>query len=126
MNLETLAIVISILLALGLGFLIPVLIELKRTIAKANEFMEVTEKDLSSSLREIEDTLKSIRGITDKVNEVTGDVTSFSDGLRGAAHDIKETTRHIEKLTLRLSRHFSGVKAAISAVLGVIINNLKR
>jgi len=125
MNLETLAMVLCVLAALGLGFLIPVLIELKRTIRRANEFIQVTEKDITTSLREVEDTLRSIRGITDKINEVTSDVTSISGGLSSAAHDLRVTTRHMEKLVNRLSRHFSGIKAAMSAAVGVLINNLR-
>jgi ABC-type transporter Mla subunit MlaD len=107
MNLEMLAIVLCILAALGLGFLIPVLIQLKRTI------------------KEAEETLRSVRGITDKVNEVTDNVTSISGGLSGAAHDLRVATKHMEKLAVRLSRHFSGLKAAMSAAAGVLINNLR-
>ena len=114
-----------VLAALLVGFLIPVILELRRTIAQAGEFMESTEKDLSSTLRETEETLKSIRVITDRVNQVTTDVTDVSGGISGAAHDLRETTRHMEKLVRRLSGHFSGLKAAMSAAAGVLINNLR-
>jgi len=125
MIIEIGVIILCVVVSMAVIFAIPAIIELRRAVAQASEFMKTTEKDLSATLRETEETLRSIRGITDKVNQVTGDVTSISGGLSGAAHDLRETTRHLERLVVRLSRHFSGVRAAMSAAMGVLINNLR-
>ena len=124
MIIEIAVIVICVLLALLVGFLIPVIIELRRTIAQANEFLQGTEKELTATLKEVDETLKSVRGITDSVNKVTSDVTSVTDGFRNVAHDLRVTTSNIEDLTRKLAGHFSGMKAAFSAVAGVLINRI--
>ena len=124
MLIETVAIIICVLIALLVGFLIPVIIELRRTIAQANEFLQGTEKELTVTLKEVDETLKSLRGITDSVNKVTGDITSVSDGFRGVAHDLRVTSSNIENLTRKLAGHFSGMKAALSAVAGVLVNRI--
>lgn len=124
-TLDIAAIVGCVLGALVVGFLIPVIIELRRTIAQASQFMQGTEKELATTLKEVEETLKSVRGITDGINQITGDVTSVSGGISGAAHDLKETTRHIEHMARSLGGHLTGVKAGLAAALGVIIKNLR-
>lgn len=114
MIIEIGVIILCVVVSLAVIFLIPAIVELRRTVARA-----------SDSLKELEETLRSVRGVTDKINQITGDVTSISGGISGAAHDLRETTRNMEKLVGRLARQFSGVRAAISAAAGILINNLR-
>lgn len=125
MIIEVVAIVICVLLALLVGFTIPAILEVKRTIAQASEFLRVTEKDISATLQEAELSLRSIRGITDNINRVTDDVTGVSTDISAVAQDLRQTTRHMEKLVRRVSGNFSSIRAAVSAALGVLIGNLK-
>ncbi len=116
--------IICVIVALLAGFAIPVLIELKRTVAQARDFLESTEKSLNTSLNEMDETLKSVRGITDTINTVTDDIGSFSSSLSETGQNLREIFETLQDSTENLSRNIVGIKAGIHAALDVLLNRL--
>jgi ABC-type transporter Mla subunit MlaD len=87
-------------------------------------FLKSTEGSLNSTLREVEDTMKSFREVTDNISSVTQDAKDFSSSLVGLADDVKSVGDSIHNLTSRTSRNVSGIRAGISAALEIILENL--
>ncbi|MBM4324865.1 MAG: DUF948 domain-containing protein, partial [Deltaproteobacteria bacterium] len=65
---------IALAFTAGVIIFIVVMIELKRTIKELKELIRTTEGSLKPALTELQGTLRSVRELTDNVNEVAEDV----------------------------------------------------
>jgi uncharacterized protein YoxC len=124
MIVEIVLIIACVILALLAGFVIPLLIELKRTTAQARTFLERTETQLNATLGEMDETLKSVRGITDTVNNVTDDIGTFSSSLAETGESVRDLFVTLSETMDRLSGNLSGIRAGIRAAVDIIATKL--
>lgn len=122
---EIVLIFIAIMIALGVGAMIPTILELRRTARQATEFIASTETTLVATLAEMDATLKRVRSITDKVDNITGDINEVSSSITHVAQDIRLISHSLEKTTRRTSRTMTGLRVGLSTALAVIQQNLK-
>lgn len=121
---EIILLVMAVVLAVGVGFLISTLIELRRAAARAGRFLSNTDESLNSALREVEETTRSVRRIADDINTVTGSARELSSSISHAAEDVKAIMDNLHRLTSRTSGKYLGLRAGLKAALEVLINNL--
>lgn len=121
---EAALIIIAVVFALLAGFLIPVLLELRKAARELSEFLDTTGDSLKNTLRETDETLKSIRQVTDDVNAVTEDARELSSSLADAARNVRAVGELLDTTTLRARASAAGIKAGALAALGVLIKNL--
>jgi len=124
MVVEIVLIIACVILAMLAGFLVPLLIELKRTTAQARQFLERTETQLNATLSEMDDTLKSLRGITDTVNNVTDDIGTLSSSLAEVGVNVRDLFDTVNETVTRLSGNLSGIRAGIRAAVDIIATKL--
>jgi uncharacterized protein YoxC len=117
--------IICVLAALGLGFFIPVILELRRTLSRATSLLDKTEGQLNSTLAEVDLTLKSVRKITDDINSVTGDVTDVSTAVSHVAKDFREISHSLKKASHKTAGSMGALKAGLNAAAGVFLSNIK-
>jgi len=86
---ETIVIAISLILALGVGFLIHTLIEMRKAAEEMRAFLKKTGESIDETLEETKATLRSVRSITDTVNGVADDVRKLSHRVSDTAKGIK-------------------------------------
>ena len=122
---EIALIIICILAALGVGFIIPVIIELRRTLARTTSFIEKSEEQLNSTLAEVDLMLKSVRKITDNINSVTEDVTDVSTAVTNVARDFRDISKSLKKASHRTAGSLSALKIGLNAAAGVFLSNVK-
>ena len=116
--------ILCLVLALAVALLIPTILELRRTAKQTTEFLKNTEGAINSAMAETEATMKSVREISDNVNGLTSGVRDVTDSVVGVAADIRRTGRYIENMTLMTAGSISGIRAAVLAVVQILIDNL--
>jgi uncharacterized protein YoxC len=116
MNTILLAIITAVFLVLA-GFLIPLLLELKKTIVSLRNNTEKNREEL-------EFTLKSVRGITDNVNDITEDVKEFVGSVTEVGKKIRAVNMLIDTAGSSASVKAMSLKAGITAAVTFLITNL--
>ena len=121
---EILLLILVILLSVALGFLVATLIRVMRLASAAAQFLSANQEPMASALGEIEETAKSLRGITDNVNTVTGDVSNLSSSLSDAAGHIRGALDNLHAVTSRGSGRYDALKAGLRVALEVFVSGL--
>lgn len=114
---ETLLLLIVIIFAVLVGFLIPAILELRKTAREITSFVKMAETTLKPAVEELNETLKSLRTTLDDVNSVADDVKKFSSAVGDVADNVKELSNMIGEIPGRLS----GIKAAVVAAIEYIV-----
>lgn len=117
-----LLIVISVVVTSG--FIISLIIELKKTVRILNELLKTTEESVKPTLEELQQTLKSLRNVSDDINVVTTDVKTLSGSVRDVGLNIKQVSNLVEEVTSSTLIKASGLKAGIKTGLMFLLNNL--
>lgn len=108
-------------------FLVPLLIEAKRTIISLRR---TVEDRLNPALDEMQSSLKSIHNISDNVNDITEDIRRFS----GSVSEVGQTIQSISGLagnigasmTVRALSMRAGIITAINFLLTNLMNKGER
>lgn len=106
------------------GFVIYIILELKKTIDSLKQSVESMEKTLIPTIEELHMTLRSVRKITDDVGVVSEDVKGLSGSIREVSENVKYVTETVSRLTTNSVVHVSGLKAGIRAGFGYILKSL--
>lgn len=110
--------------ALGVLFLIPVLLELQRAVKRLNAILKIAEESLNPTLRELRSTLVNLDRITSDISTVTDDVRVFAGSVRQVGKDIEELSGLIAVLGGGISAKISGLRAGIGAGVTYLAKNL--
>ena len=106
------------------GFVIYLILELKKTINSVKLSMESIEKVIIPTVEELQMTLKSVRKITDDVGVVSEEVK----GLSGSIREIRENVTYVSEAVSTIAKNsvvqVSGVKAGVKAGFEYFIKNL--
>jgi uncharacterized protein YoxC len=106
------------------GFLIYLILELKKSIDSVKLSMESLEKVLIPTVEELQMNLKSVRKITDDVGVVTENVKSLSDSIHVMSDNVKQVSEAVSTITRTSVVEVSSVKAGIKAGFEYFIKNL--
>ncbi|OGW33363.1 MAG: hypothetical protein A2X59_05390 [Nitrospirae bacterium GWC2_42_7] len=117
--------ILSIILTLSVlaiaVFLVPLLIEAKRTIISLRR---TVEDRLNPALEEMQSSLKSIHNISDNVNDITEDIRRFS----GSVSEVGQTIHSISGLAGNMSSSMSikalSLRTGIIAGIKFLLTNL--
>jgi uncharacterized protein YoxC len=106
------------------GFIVYMILELKKTIDMVKLSMESIEKTLIPTVEELHLTLKSVRKITDDVGVVTENVRGLSTSIHEISENVKQVSVAVGTITKTSVIQASGVRAGIKAGFGYFIKNL--
>jgi uncharacterized protein YoxC len=115
---------ISIAFLVAVGFLIYVLLELRRSANALTEFLKTTENTLKPTMEELQQTLKSIRKVTDDINEITEDAKQITGSTREIGQNLKRVSGLLEEVSSEAIIKVSGLRVGIRTALEVLIKNL--
>jgi len=113
--------IIAALFLVVVVYLIPLLLELKKTVISLRN---TTENNLNPALDELQLTLKSLRSISDNVSDITGDVKGVADSIAQVGAKIFAVNRIIDTLGSTVSVKALSVKAGVTAALTYLFSNL--
>lgn len=106
-------------------FLIYSFIQIKRAADAVTVFLAATELKINPVLKEAEETLKSIRTVSDDVGSVTSSVKDISGTVSELAFKIKTFGLLTDEIQNRLSVRILALKAGIKAATGVLLKQEK-
>jgi uncharacterized protein YoxC len=106
------------------GFIIYLILELRKTINSVKLSMESIEKVIIPTVEELQMTLKSVRKITDDVGVVTEEVKGLSGSIREIRENVKCVSEAVSAITKNSVVQVSGVKAGVKAGFEYFIKNL--
>jgi uncharacterized protein YoxC len=115
---------ITLAVVITAGFLISLIIELRKTVRNISDLLKTTEESLKPTLEELQLTLKSLRNISDDINEVTTDIKTFSGSVKDVGMNVRHVSNLVEGLTSSTFIKVTGLKAGIKAGLMVLLSNL--
>lgn len=115
---------IGISVVVTAGFVISLILEMKKTFHSLNDFLRSREESLKPTLDELQQTLRSLRNVSDDLSEVTSDIKTLSGSLRDIGLNIKSVSNVIEDITSSSYIQASGVKAGLKTGILVLLNNL--
>jgi len=116
-------ILIGISVVVTAGFIISLIIELKKTIRNASEILKTTEMTLKPVLEELQLTLRSLRSVSDDINDVTTDIKTLSASVKDVGLNIRSVSNLIENVASSTAVKASGLKAGIKTGLMFLLSN---
>jgi uncharacterized protein YoxC len=81
--------IMAVALAVLVAFLIPTIIEIRKTVAAARELIANTDSELKPILREVNEALADVRVVTHGVAEKVDEVTSCMEAVGDTGRNIK-------------------------------------
>lgn len=115
---------IGIAVLVTAGFIVSLVIEMKRTFHSLNDFLKTREESLKPTLEELQQTLRSLRNVSNDLGDITSDIKTLSVSMRDVGLNIKRVSGVVEDFTSSGYIKASGVKAGIKTGLLVLLNNL--
>jgi uncharacterized protein YoxC len=116
--------IIVITVVVTAAFLIGLIMELRKTARSINEFLKTTEEFFNPTLEELQQTLRSIRNVSDNLNDATNDIKTFSGAVNDIGQHVRQISNIIEGVTSSTAIKASGLKVGIRTALGVLLSNL--
>ncbi|MDQ1330827.1 MAG: hypothetical protein QG578_1092 [Thermodesulfobacteriota bacterium] len=107
-------------------FLIYSFIQIKKAANAITAFLAATELKINPVLKEAEETLKSIRTVSDDIGSVTSSLKCISGTISELAFKIKTLGLLTDGIHNQLSVRVSALKAGIKAATGVLFNQEKK
>jgi uncharacterized protein YoxC len=122
MNQLWLALIAGAVVAIA-GFLIALLIELRKVARSFTKFLNMTGESTKTTLEELQQTLKSLRSVSDDIQDVTDDVKTFSGAVKDVGQNIQQINNVLEKVTSSALVEASSLKAGIRTAFTVLSSN---
>ncbi|RPH52249.1 MAG: DUF948 domain-containing protein [Desulfobacteraceae bacterium] len=119
-------IVVAITFLAAVFLLIYSFIQIKRAATALTDFLAATDSKLNPLLKEAEETLKSIRAVSDDIGSATSNIRNISGALSNIALQVRIFGLLTEGLQNLLSDRITGLKAGIKAALDVLLNKEKK
>ncbi len=112
-------------------FLIWLILRIGETMKTANRVMGETDQALRGALAEIDESLRSLRVVTDNIGTVTNDIAAFSGSIKGIGDEVKQLTVNVRRigdavqsLSTETVASVYGLRAGVAAGLEVLFKNL--
>jgi len=115
--------VILVAVVVTAGFLISLIIELKKTARSLRESLKAREESIKTTLEELQQTLKSLRDVSDDIKDVTDDVKTFTDAIKDVGLNVKHISNLVEDVSSSALIKVSGFKVGLRTALGVLSSN---
>lgn len=106
------------------GFIVYASIEMRKAAITFNGFLIRTEERMKPVLEEAEQSLKSIRNVSDDMKTVTENVKNFAGEMNEITTNLKVINNIANELKEGASLRVLGIKAGIRAALNVLIKEM--
>lgn len=116
---------IVLIFLVAIGFLIYALIELKKIGANLKEFLKITEERMLPVLSEAQQTLRSVRKVSDDIGVVSENAKTLSDAATDIVVNLRIMSMLVRDLREGIIVRTSGVMAGFKEAYEVLIKQLK-
>lgn len=123
---EALIIILLLLSVAAVAVFIYVLLDLRKSLARTNEFLKKTEESLIPALDELQSSLKNINQITGEINGMTEDLRQVTTAVTIVGSQVEELAGVLNSANVKLKANIGGIKAGFVTALGVLRDNIFR
>lgn len=92
MNLDVLALIATIVFVLIALFLIPMLLQIRHTVQRVDDFINVAQRDLLPLIRDLRETAENLKGISGEAEENLKRVRPFFESVEQAGEMVHSVT----------------------------------
>ena len=119
-------IILTLAVAIGIGFLLPVLSELRRSAKRLTSVLTIAERSLDPLLRDLSATAVKLDRVTGDIGAVTDDVRVFSGSIRRVGREVGELSGLVSVAGLGFGAGLAAWRVGIGAGVTYLARNLLR
>lgn len=119
-------IILTVAVAVGIGFLVPVLFELRRSARRLTSVLTIAEQSLNPLLRDVDATVQKLDRVTSDIGAVTDDVRVFSGSIRRVGKSVENLSGLVSAASSGFGARLDALQAGIGAGLTHLARNLFR
>ncbi len=119
-------IILTLAVAVGIGFLVPVLFELRRSAKRLTSVLTIAEQFLDPLLCDLNATVQKLDRVTSDIGAVTDDVRVFSGSIRRVGRRAEELSGLVSVASLGFGAALPALQVGIGAGLTHLARNLFR
>lgn len=97
-----------------IGFLIPILLQLRKTLSVLHQFIERAEREILPTLNKLQTTVEEVNQELGKVNDTTA---SVQDAAKKIDHIVRLVQEIVSSPLIRVASISAGVQGAVRAFL---------
>jgi len=113
---ETLGVIALVLFALMMGFVIPVLLQLRATLKSAQQLIETTTPRVDAALRDVSQLTQRVDAIASEVEGHLPRVRKMVEATDGVVHSLERLHGSLKMVGSVAPAAFAAVKAAMTAL----------
>jgi|GEM_PF-4879581 uncharacterized protein YoxC len=119
------ALIVLIIVIIVIGVLIvPVILELRRTLRRINNFLDSTEQSLTPAIDNLNSTIERINSIMADIQLVSQGTKEMADNIKHLSGKIQDIVEGVDELRKEASSNVSAIKAALRVGINTLIKNL--
>ena len=119
-------IILTVVFAVGIGFVVPVLFELRRSAKRLTSILTIAERSLDPLLGDLNATVHELDRVTGNIGAVTDDVRVFSGSVRRIGRSVGELSGLVSVATAGFGARLAAVQAGIGAGVRSLATNFFR
>lgn len=124
MQIDVMALLIVILLLIIVIFLVPMMIQLKNTSQRFDEFIREAQRDLLPMLRELRETSEHLNRASGKVEEGVSKAAALADSLEEVGDSIHSVNSFLRHDVGRYAGNLAGLWLGFRSASKVFIKQL--
>ncbi len=117
-------VVIAAVVVILLGFLIPVILQLRKTAKSAENFLKVTQESLTPLLSELKESAERLNKISEDIEGSVSNVRHLANAVGEIGTMVDEVNNFVKQTGLSFSIKTASVGAGIKAVLSVLAKGI--
>jgi len=117
-------IILTVAVAVGIGFLVPVLFELRRSAKRLTSVLEIAEQSFKPLLRDLNATVQRLDRVTSDIGAVTDDVRVFSSSIRRVGKGVGELSGLVSVAGLGSGAGRTALQVGIGTGLTYLVRKL--
>ncbi|MGC2061363.1 MAG: DUF948 domain-containing protein [Thermodesulfovibrionales bacterium] len=114
-------IIIAVALGAVAAYLVPLLVELRRTV---EALRNTIERNLNPALDELQKNLRTLNNVTGNVEQVTEDVKIFSRAVGDVGRSVSAVNALVSSTGASTAIRVMSLRTGVTAAIGFILANL--
>ncbi len=117
-------VVIAAVVVILLGFLIPVILQLRKTAKSAENFLKVIQESLTPLLSELKESAERLNKISEDIEDSVSNVRHLSNAVGEIGAMVDEVNNFVKQTGLSFSIKTASIGAGIKAALGALAKGI--
>jgi hypothetical protein len=117
-------IILTVAVAVGIGFLVPVLFEVHRSAKRLTSVLAIAEQSLDPLLRDVNATVLNLDRVTSDIGAATDDVRVFSGSFRRVGGSVEELSGLVSVASFGFGTGLAALRVGIGTGLTYLARNL--